>query len=116
MMTRLEIFVLVLVAFVVLGCQSTSLDKNSTGVIPARQMQAIKSAAKAYTGKDVTDEDIYRMANQLSENAEVQTAIESVANELTQKPVIYYCPIDGKRFSPLVKKCPEHHVELKLVE
>ena len=114
-MTRSEILIVMLVAFFFVGCQSARQSASGSGV-SRRDMDALKSAAKALSGREVTDEDIYRLANQLKDNSENRSAVESVTNAFTRKAVIYYCPIDGKRFAASVKECPEHHVKLLLLE
>ncbi len=118
MITFKEFLLIFMAAALFVGCQSAAVSKpgSSQGVIPRREMDALKSAAKAYSGRDVSDEDIYRLANQLQNNSEAQEATSTVTNALIQRPVVYYCPVDGKRFAPSVKECPEHHVQLKLLE
>jgi len=45
---------------------------------------------------------------------EVQSAIESVADAMTQAKIyIKYCPICGRRFSPTQEKCPYDGSTLK---
>ena len=115
MKTRAEIWIVLFLASSFVGCQSATQSATGSGV-SRREMDALKSAAKALSGRDVTDDDIYRLADQLKNNSEERSAVESVTNALTQRSIIYYCPVDGKRFASSVKECPQHHVKLKLLE
>ena len=52
-----------------------------------------------------------------AKNQETRSAVKAVTDAITQENVVvHYCPIDGKRFGPNFKVCPEHNVELKVVE
>ena len=47
------------------------------------------------------------------------SAAKALANSLSGKKLnvnVYYCPVDGERFSARVKVCPTHQVLLKKVE
>ena len=115
MMTWSEILIVFFLASSFVGCQTLRQSATDTGV-SRREMEALKSAAKALSGREISDDDIYRLANQLKNNSEERSAVESVTKALTKKPVIYYCPVDGERFSQSIKICPDHHVELMLLE
>ena len=114
-MTCREIIILTIFALCFFGCQS-GLQSDSGAAVSRKQMDALKSAAKTLSGHEVTDDDIYRLADELKNNAENRSAAASVTDALTHRPVIYYCPVDGKRFAASVKECPQHHVKLELLE
>ena len=47
------------------------------------------------------------------------SAVKALADSLSGKRLnvnVYYCPVDGERFSARVKSCPAHQVLLKKVE
>ena len=104
-----------MISLVVYGCQTNPQTRNDLKADQVR-LKTMRSVASALSGKEVTDEDFLRLGKQMRTNEEVKDAVESLANALTTSTKIQYCPIDGKRFAPAIKYCPQHHVELKEVE
>lgn len=111
-MSYLHLFIMVSTAIIFYGCQTS----QSTKKVTRQDIDTVKRVAKELTGRDVNDEELYRMGQMLQQNAQTQNAIQAITNSLTQKPNIKYCPIDGKRFAPNLTVCPDHQVELKVLE
>ena len=66
--------------------------------------QATSSQKKVSEGRTVNPEN----------SAQARSAIESVANAVTQNQTqVQYCPVCGRRFSPSVEKCPFDGSKLK---
>ena len=70
-----EILIILFLASSFVGCQTATQSASGAGV-SRREMEAIKSAAKAYSGRDVMDDDIYRLADELKNNAAIQKAFK----------------------------------------
>lgn len=57
------------------------------------------------------------LSQEIQKDKQAQSAIESVTEAMSsQRIMVYYCPVDGERFSSRVKVCPTHHVPLKEVQ
>ncbi len=75
---------------------------------------ALESVGSAIRGKKLTQEEIKEISKDIQKDKAAQSAISEVTGTYSQNQgVIKYCPIDGKHFSPHLKFCPEHQVELK---
>ena len=74
----------------ILGCVSTPVQKNSP---------------------------LEKLSHDIQKDKQAQSALESVTGAVISHRIeVYYCPVDGERFSPRVKICPVHQVPLKKVE
>ena len=61
----------------------------------------------------------HHKSSSVETDKDAMSAVKAIANSLSGKRLnvnVYYCPVDGERFSARVKVCPEHHVLLKKVE
>ena len=105
----------VLIVFVASGCQTTPRKTNvesSSDVI-----SAVGTMAEGLTNKDISPEDLKRLGEQLKNDPQAKSAVESVNSALQAKQGgIRYCPVDGKRFSDRVTKCPYCGALLKDLE
>jgi hypothetical protein len=71
----------------------------------------------AVSGQDVNEEQLRKTAREIRKDPEARKAVEAITRSMGGAGVqIKYCPVDGKRYSPSLDKCPEHDVELKPVE
>ena len=86
----MKIFISVVILPCSLGCASMPAQKNS---------------------------HLTELSKNIQKDKQAQSAIESVTGAMISNRVpVYYCPVDGERFSPRVKICPTHHAPLKEVE
>lgn len=86
----MKIFCLTIISTFLIGCASTPAQKNSR---------------------------LQELSQNIQKDKEAQSALESVTEAMSSNRIaVYYCPVDGERFSPRVKVCPTHHILLKEVE
>ena len=86
----MKTFFLIIIPFLLLGCVSTSAQKNF---------------------------HLTELSKNIQKDKQAQSAIESVTDAMiSNRAAVHYCPVDGERFSPRVKICPTHQVPLKEVE
>ena len=106
---------LVTLIFVFCGCQTLSQQQKPQ--LQKQAQQDLKSVAGSLSNKPLTEEEWKKLQDQVKNNPEAQTAVQSVTDSLQNKKVIIkYCPVDGKRFSSHLTICPEHHVLLEILK
>ncbi len=114
------LFVLV---FLTAGCATTAKRNpavSGTGQTESTQeaVSAMRSVTEAVSGRKLSDAELKELELRIRKDKEAQSAIRSITGSLQETgPVLKYCPIDGKRYSPRLKYCPIHKdVLLKDVE
>lgn len=116
----LNIFLLVLS---VCGCQT--VDRGTTAYPPSasnisgsktEEEASLKAVAESVVGRELTDQDMNNLKKDVFFDKETRSAVEAIADSLSQPVRVKYCPVCGKRYAPTLTECPEHHVELKWVE
>ena len=101
-------YFIVISFFVLCGCQSSQSSQDSA---------AAASVVGAISGQNVDEEKLRKAAQEIRRDPEARQAVEAISRSMGGTGVqIQYCPVDGKRYSPSLKTCPEHSVELKPVE
>lgn len=79
--------------------------------------KSLQSVTGALSGQNVSEEDLRALSRDVQKDPSTRSAVEAVTGAVSgQSAAVRYCPVDGKRFSPTLKFCPEHGVELKDVE
>lgn len=80
-------------------------------------LSAAEAVAGAVSGKDLTEQDLRRVARQVQNDPEAKQAVESISGALRSPGSgVKYCPIDGRRYDAHFSRCPEHNVPLKDLE
>ena len=77
---------------------------------------AIETIAEAISGKDMTEEEVDQLKDQLRNDSEAQSAIQAITDSVSEKPRIKYSPATGKRYAPHMEVDPETGVKLEWVE
>ena len=98
------------------GCQTMSQPKSEN---ESRKdvKEALGTIAEAISGKELSEKELKNLSKDLRTNKEAQSAIQSITNSMNKKSaIIKYCPLTGRRYAPRVMICPEHNVELKILE
>jgi len=97
------------------GCQTTSKGRNS--IENTENIGEVLSAvAGALSGKQLSDEEMRNLEEQIRTDKEAQSAIEVITNSVGGKaPQVKYCPITGRRYASHIEICPEHQVQLEIV-
>jgi hypothetical protein len=104
------------------GCATT---KNSPAVnSPKGQVESTKDVTEALeavvgavSGQDVNTSDLKGLIQDIRQDEETRSAVESISGALAQPAGrVHYCPVDGKRFSPKITTCPDHKVPLQWVD
>ena len=110
-----------LAALFLAGCASTA--ERQGGARGARKesrqesLSAASAVLEAVSGQDVTEKDLKNLAQQMREDEEAQSAVQSISNAFDpNRPKIKYCPVCGKRYRFTFEECPVHHVPLKILE
>jgi len=99
------------------GCQT--IPQQSKGEMESRKdvQKALGAMTEAISGKQLSEEKLKNLAKDLRTNEDTQSAIQSITGSMSGKEVkIKYCPVDGQRYAPSLTECPEHKVQLKLLE
>ena len=106
------------ILFFFCGCAAVSSQhKSSSAGTDQDAVSAVKSLANSLSGKELNDRQIKELSKDIQKNKDTQSAIKSVSDAVGSKNVnVFYCPVDGERFSARVKSCPAHQVLLKKVE
>ena len=109
--------------FLIFGCSSAPhrkvsplLIQNSARESPGEVVSAVEAVVGAMSGKDLDQRDLRQVAQQVKKDQQAQTAVEAIANSLSSRGIVKYCPVDGKRYDPHFEKCPEHGVILQKIE
>ncbi|MBF0522385.1 MAG: hypothetical protein HQL24_04925 [Candidatus Omnitrophica bacterium] len=98
----------------VFGCQTVRPVSSKEN--PQDAKTALTTAAKALTGKDLTDKQLNNVVKDIENNPQTQTAVNSVAESLKGNHRVKYSPSTGKRYAPNVEYDPETGVKLKWVD
>jgi len=96
------------------GCQTVKpQDRQSR----EQSRAALQAVAGAITGQEVSAQQMKDLGEDLQKDPEARSAVQAITGSLEGDPAaITYCPVDGKRYAPNVKRCPVHDVELKTLE
>ncbi len=82
-----------------------------------QQRKDLESVASAMSGHEVNQQDLKKVVQDLKNDKDSRSAVESVSNSLGGQGLdVKYCPVNGKRFSARLKLCPQHNVPLLPVE
>lgn len=105
----------------VAGCASSPERKPKDEAPKAESRddleKSLQSVTGAISGQSVSKEDLKTLSRDIRKDPSTRSAVEAVTGAVSgQSVAVKYCPVDGKRFSPTLKTCPEHGVELKNVE
>jgi len=96
--------------------QKTEKAKGSAES-PQEVTEALQSVAGAISGQPMDEKKMRDLAVEMKTNPEAQSAVNAVTQSLTGQNIdVKYCPVDGKRFSGTLERCPEHDVLLKGLE
>ena len=123
----IKLLFLFIFLFFISGCISTTSnnpENNIKKVFNTSQTENIKDAAtalesvsEAITGKELTDDQARKLANDLRKDKDTQTAVKKITDSLEGKKIdIKYCPTDGKRYSSGMEYCPGTDIKLLPVE
>jgi hypothetical protein len=109
------------VLLVAAGCASSPERKVNGGSQKAESREdierSLQSVTGALSGQNVSQEELRTLSRDIQKDPSTRRAVEAVTGAVSgQSTAVKYCPVDGKRFSPTLKFCPEHDVELKNVE
>ena len=108
----------VLGMLLVFSCGCASLNPPPDQPRPATERQetvsALQSVGQAVSGRQLTEEDLAAVARQMQSDEDARQAVETITESLSGGAAkVKYCPICGRRYSPHMKTCPVHGVELK---
>ena len=100
------------------GCSSTVKTSPGGQTVESRQ-EAISAMEKVLTnvsGEEIDEKKLRELNSQIQKDPEAKRAVESIANSMSgQGVIIKYCPVDGQRYSAKFTQCPEHKVDLKIL-
>ena len=95
------------------GCAATGTRPEALSDQP-ESFSALRSVGQAVSGQDLTDEQMHKISRQIQEDEETRSAIKTIRENLSGSQArVKYCPVCGRRYSPHLKTCPIHGVELK---
>ena len=78
---------------------------------------ALESVSEAITGRELTQEELRQLSNDLRKDEAAQSAIKSISTALDPNKVrVKYSPATGKRYNADMEYCPETGVKLLPVE
>ena len=110
----------ILISFFSLNCTTVSpKNERAKGSTESAQevTEALQSVAGAISGQEIDKKKLRDLAVDMKTNPETQSAVNVVTESLRGQNIeVKYCPVDGKRFSGTLERCPEHGVILKKVE
>lgn len=97
------------------GCQSAGTTKSPVG--STGEAAALGTVVGAISGQNVDQEQLHKTVREIRRDPEARQAVEAMTRSMGGTDVkVKYCPVDGKRYSPSLKICPEHGIELKPLE
>lgn len=106
----------VLLIVFVAGCATSSAVKSERESVEETK-EALSAVAGALSGKDLDEEDLRDLEQQIRTDEDAQTAIQAITDSVGGKaPVVKYCPVTGRRYAAHLETCPEHNVKLEIVE
>jgi len=68
------------------------------------------------TNKDVSREQLNKIAVQVAHDPQAQSALRSINTALSPVHTVKYCPENGERFSADMTWCPDQKVKLEWVD
>ena len=107
-------FVGLLIMIVCLGGCQTPTPKS--GASRTETIQALTTMTQGLTNKPISQEQLKKLAVQVGNDPQAQSALRSINTALKAQHTVKYCPVDGQRFNGDVDNCPVHHVKLLWVE
>ncbi len=106
-----------LLVWVILLCGCQTVAKQPQGDGSKDVVSALGTVTEGLTNKDLSREDLRKLAEQVQKDPEARSAVQSINQSFNiQDSGIKYCPVDGTHFSSRVELCPEHKVKLIPVE
>lgn len=97
------------------GCQTA--PKKAGQESQQDVISAVGKMTEGLTNTQISQEDLKRLAVQMEKDPQARSAVESVNNAMQANQTgIRYCPVDGKRFSNRVAKCPTCGAKLEDLE
>ena len=114
-MTRNISCACVIVSVLLVGCQTASTQKAAHLKESNKEiLGAVSQVAGALTGQELTDEQKKKLAQDIQNDKDAQTALRSIAGAMNIKQTtVKYCPVDGKRYSADLQLCPVHKIKLE---
>ncbi len=98
------------------GCQTVP-QKPAGGESSQEVVSALNSMTEGLTNKNISKEDLKRLAEQVKGDPQVKSAVEALNSSFNVKDTgVKYCPTDGKRYSSRLEFCPDHQTKLLPVE
>jgi hypothetical protein len=95
------------------GCQTPAQKPKES---QAETVSALTSMTQGLTNQSVTEEQLKKLAVQVSKDPQAQSAIRSINTALSAQHTVKYCPEDGQRFSADMTYCPDGKVKLQWVD
>ena len=103
-----------IVLFFIYGCKTIPTHPQQK---PQQVQKDLRTLTGALSHKPLTEEEWGNLQNQIKTNPQAKSAVQTITDTLgNKKLVVKYCPVDGKRFAQTLVNCPDHHVELKILE
>lgn len=115
-MKRYKIIVGGMLVLFIYGCRTIPSEQTDKQ-LRDEAVQSLGTVASAISGKEITEDDLRDLNKQIRNDEEAKQAVDSITDALTgENTVIKYCPIDGARFAPHIQKCPEHNIDLEILQ
>lgn len=105
----------ILIIFSLAGCQTTS-KVQSQAETTEDVSKALSAIAGALSGKQLSEEEIRNLEEQIRTDEEAQSAIQAITDAVGKAPAVKYCPVTGRRYAAHLEVCPEHQVQLEIVD
>lgn len=93
------------------SCQTIKTKKHQLEYLNESQ-EAIGTIAEAVTGRPMTEEEKKALGDQLRRDPDAQSAVESIANSISEPVRMKYSPSTGKRYAPHLEYDPETGAQL----
>lgn len=112
----MKYFLFISVLLFAYGCQTAPKQKIA-GESTQEVVSALGAVTQGLTNKDISQEDLKRLAVQVQRDPQAKSALEAVNASFNVKDTgVKYCPVDGKRYSSRLEFCPDHKTKLLPVE
>ena len=109
-----------LAAVLMAGCASSrnsSLAVTSKNETQQEAINALEQVAASYAGKELSEEELRKLNEDLQKDPETQSAVKAIADAMEGKNAnIKYSPATGKRYSGELEVDPENGVKLLPLE
>ena len=105
-------YFLIIVVIFFLGCQTTYAQRDSR----EDMQEGMVTVAEAISGKSLSDAEVKDLTNQIKNDKEAQSAVQSITEVISGEVSLKYCPVTGKRYASHLINCPIHDVNLEIVE